>query len=162
VRYKEIVCCWRVLGPDVAVKAVVAEVEGYRERFTLVSTALTLTGLQVVELFCARFRQEDGFRDLKQRLGWEECRAWTRLPILRTTAALLLTLTLLRRWQFALDAQGLSWWQAPPWKPHKERPSILDGERLLRRHREAFQRFLSAWLGEGGKSGAATGAEEAA
>jgi hypothetical protein len=31
-----------------------------------------LTGLQMVELFTARFRQEDGFRDLKQRLGWEE------------------------------------------------------------------------------------------
>ena len=34
----------------------------------------------MVELFCARFRQEDGFRDLKQRLGWEECRAWTTQP----------------------------------------------------------------------------------
>jgi hypothetical protein len=30
---------------------------------------VALTGLQVVELFCARYRQEDGFRDLKQRLG---------------------------------------------------------------------------------------------
>jgi DDE superfamily endonuclease len=162
VRYKEIVCRWRVLGSDVAVKAVVAEVAGYQERFTLVSTALELTGLQVVELFCARFRQEDGFRDLKQRLGWEECRAWTRLPIVRTTVALLVTLTLLRRLQFALDSQGLSWWRPPPWKPHKERPSILDGERLLRRHREDFQRFLSEWLAEGGKSGAAAGAEDAA
>ena len=37
----------------------------------------------MLELFCARFRQEDGFRDLKQRLGWEECRAWTKQPILR-------------------------------------------------------------------------------
>jgi hypothetical protein len=151
-----------VLGSDVAVKAVVAAVQGYKERFTLVSTALELTGLQVVELFCARFRQEDGFRDLKQRLGWEECRAWTRLPIVRTTAALLVTLTLLRRLQFALDSQEQSWWRPPPWKPHKERPSILDGERLLRRHREAFQRFLSEWLAEGEKSGAAAAADDAA
>ena len=59
------------------VKAVVARVEGYKKRFTLVSSAVELTGLQMVELFAARFRQEDGFRDLKQRLGWEECRAWT-------------------------------------------------------------------------------------
>jgi DDE superfamily endonuclease len=162
IRWKEIICCWRVLGSDVAVKAVVAEVEGYKERFTLVSTALELTGLQVVELFCARFRQEDGFRDLKQQLGWEECRAWTRLPIVRTTAALLLTLTLLRRLQFALDSQAVSWWRPPPWKPHKERPSLLDGKRLLRRHREDFQRFLSAWLGEEGKSGATAEAEDAA
>ena len=37
----------------------------------------------MVELFAARFRQEDGFRDLKQRLGGEECRAWTANPIER-------------------------------------------------------------------------------
>ena len=87
VRWKEVVCLWRVLGHDVPVKAVVAEVEGYSKRFTLVSSAVDLSGLQMVELFAARFRQEDGFRDLKQRLGWEECRAWTRNPIERTTQA---------------------------------------------------------------------------
>src|SRR5262249_11139420 len=81
VRSKEVVCLWRVLGHDVPVKAVVAEVEGYRKRFTVVSSACDLTGLQLVEVFAARFRQEDGFRDLKQRLGWEECRAWTKKPI---------------------------------------------------------------------------------
>ena len=56
----------------------VARVEGYKKRFTLLTTAADLSGLQALELFCARFRQEDGFRDLKQRLGWEECRAWAR------------------------------------------------------------------------------------
>ena len=35
----------------------------YKERFTLVTSAVELTGLQMVELFTARFRQEDGFRD---------------------------------------------------------------------------------------------------
>ena len=40
VRYKEVLCLWRVLGHDVAVKAVVAEVEGYKKRFTLVSSAI--------------------------------------------------------------------------------------------------------------------------
>jgi len=162
VRYKEVICRWRVLGSDVPVKAVVAAVEGYKERFTLVSTALELTGLQVVELFCARFRQEDGFRDLKQRLGWEECRAWTRLPIVRTTAVLLVTMTLLRRLHFALDAEKVSWWSPPPWKPHKQQPSILDGERLLRRHRQEFQHFLSEWLAEGEKAEAAGSTASAA
>ena len=80
VRWKEVVCLWRVLGREVPVKAIVAEVEGYKKRFTLVTSAMELTGLQMVELFAARFRQEDGFRDLKQRLGWEECRAWTSQP----------------------------------------------------------------------------------
>ncbi len=81
------VCLWRVLGYEVPVKAVVAGVEGYTKRFDLVTSAVELTGLQMVELFAARFRQEDGFRDLKQRLGWEECRAWTKNPIERTRLA---------------------------------------------------------------------------
>jgi hypothetical protein len=65
VRWKEVVCLWRVLGHEVPVEAVVAEVEGYRKRFTLVTSSTGLSGLQAVELFCARYRQEDGFRDLK-------------------------------------------------------------------------------------------------
>jgi hypothetical protein len=151
VRWKEVRCLWRVLGHDVIVKAVVAEVEGYRKRFTLVSSATDLSGLQVVELFCARFRQEDGFRDLKQRLGWEECRAWTRNPIERTTQALFVTLTALRLLQVELQAyRGDDWWLHPPWNPGKTRPSVLDVERLLRQHREGLQRCLAQWLdGEG-------------
>jgi DDE superfamily endonuclease len=148
VRWKEVVCLWRVLGHDVSVKAVVAEVEGYNQRFTLVSSALELTGLQMVELFCARFRQEDGFRDLKQRLGWEECRAWTKKPIERTSQAQWVTLSLLRLAQFRLESAGeVNWWFRPPWNKEKDRPSVLDLERLLRRHRVEIQRFLSEWLG---------------
>jgi hypothetical protein len=44
VRYKEVICLWHVLGHDVPVKAVVAEVEGDRKRFTPVSSAVELTG----------------------------------------------------------------------------------------------------------------------
>ncbi len=110
VRSKEVVCLWRVLGWQTPVKAIVAEVEGYRKRFTLVTSATDLSGLQMVELFCARFRQEDGFRDLKQRLGWEECRAWTRRPIERTTQALLATMTALRLLQLELEERvGDAW-----------------------------------------------------
>ena len=57
IRWKEIVCLWRVLGWAVPVKAVVAEVEGYKERFTLVTSVVEFTGLQMVELFTAGFRR---------------------------------------------------------------------------------------------------------
>ena len=148
VRWKEVLCLWRVSGPSVLVKAVVAEVEGYRKRFTLVSSAHDLTGLQLLEIFAARFRQEDGFRDLKQRLGWEECRAWTKAPILRTTRAQLLVLSLLRLLQFRLEeAEGESWWFHPPWNKRKARPSVLDLERLLRGARPAIQQLLAEDLG---------------
>ena len=45
IRWKEIICLWRVLGHEVPVKAIVASVEGYKERFTLVTSAVELTGL---------------------------------------------------------------------------------------------------------------------
>jgi hypothetical protein len=149
VRWKEVICLWRVLGHDVTVKAVVAEVEGYKKRFTVVSSAVGLSGLQMVELFAARFRQEDGFRDLKQRLGWEECRAWTRKPIERTSQVQWVTMSLMRLLQFRLEAEGCTdWWSPPPWNKKKDRPSVLDVERLLRRHRGEFQELLSEWLGD--------------
>ena len=144
IRWKEIICLWRVLGWEVPVKAIVADVEGYKQRFTLVTSAVELTGLQMVELFTARFRQEDGFRDLKQRLGWEECRAWTANPIQRTSQAQWVTMSLLRLLQFRLEASGkVGWWLRPPWNKKKDRPSVLDGLRLMRRHRGRIQRFLS-------------------
>lgn len=150
VRFKEVVCLWRVLGSDVPVKAVVAEVEGYKRRFRLVSSALSLSGLQLAELFAARFRQEDGFRDLKQRLGWEECRAWTKNPIERTTQATFVTLSLMRLLQFRLAATGQSdWWDVPPWRRGKDRPSVLDVARLFRRHAGEIRQLVSAWLTQG-------------
>jgi len=154
VRWKEVLCLWKPLGPGVVIKAVVAEVEGYKKRFTLMSTAVELTGLQVVELFCARFRQEDGFRDLKQRLGWEECRAWTRQPIEVTTQALFVALTLMRLLQLELEEEGQrEWWLRPPWNQKKDRASVLDVGRLLRKHAREMQRFLSAWLKKRGNKG---------
>jgi DDE superfamily endonuclease len=148
IRWKEIVCLWHVLGWERPVKVIVAEVEGYKKRFTLVTSAVELTGLQMVELFAARFRQEDAFRDLKQRLGWEECRAWTKNPIERTSQAQWVTMSLLRLLQFRLEGSGeVDWWFRPPWNPDKDRPSVLDVERLMRRHRGEIQRGLSEWLG---------------
>jgi len=153
VRWKEVICLWRVLGSGDKVKAVVAEVEGFSKRFTLVTSAVDLTGLQVVELFCARYRQEDGFRDLKQRLGWEECRAWTKNPIVRTTQTLFMTLTLLRLLQRRLEEMiGEDWWLHPQWNPAKTRPSVRDVERLMGQNREEIQQCLSDWLETCGKT----------
>jgi hypothetical protein len=136
---------------------VVAWVEGYTKRFSLVTSAVELTGLQMVELFAARFRQEDAFRDLKQQLGWEECRAWTKNPIERTSQAQWVTMSLLRLAQLGLEAHAREqeqeqgpepWWDRPPWYPQKERPSVRDVTRLLRRHRPEIVQLLSEWLGD--------------
>jgi hypothetical protein len=153
VRWKEVVGLWRVPGHEVPVKAVVAQVEGSRKRFTLVTSAVESTGLQMVELFAARFRQGDGFRDLKQRLGREECRAWTKDPIERTSQAQWVAMSLRRRLQFRPEGAGeVDWWFRPPWHKDKDRPSVRDAERLMRRHAAAIRRLLSEWLGEEGEA----------
>ena len=143
-RSKRVRCQWSVSGPEERVHAFGFEVEGYDKPWFLVTTALDLSAAQVVEAFGARFRQEDGFRDHKQRLGMEECRAWTKEPVLRTFQVQMVALTLLRWMQFRLDAawgEG-RYWQKPEWNPRKQRPSILDLRRLFWRHREGFSKLL--------------------
>ncbi len=66
------------------VHVVVVDMAGDEEPWCLVTSALDLAAAAVVEVFTARFRQEEAIRDHQQRLGMEECRAWTKEPILRT------------------------------------------------------------------------------
>jgi DDE superfamily endonuclease len=145
-RYKQLRCCWAVSGPDIPVHVFVVEMAGYAEPWFLVASALALSAAQVVEAWTARFRQEDGFRDHKQRLGMEECRAWTKEPILRTFQVQLVALTLLRLLQGHLDrAWGAgTWWSKPEWNPRKCQASILDLRRLFWRYRPEFSQFLVA------------------
>lgn len=144
IGYQQLACYWSVTGPKELVHVFVFEVEGYDEPWYIVSTALSLTAEQVVEVFAARYRQEDGFRDHKQRLGMEECRAWTKEPILRTFAVQMVAQTLLRLLGFQLDAEygPKSWWSPPDWNKNKSHPSVLDVRRLLWRCREEFSQFL--------------------
>jgi hypothetical protein len=122
----------------------VVVVDGYAKPWFLVTSALDLSAAQVVEAFTARVRQEDGFRDHKQRLGMEACGAWTKEPVLRTFQVQLLALTLLRLLQLRLDqAWGAhSWWLTPAWNPRKRHGSILDLRRLFWRHRAVFSQLL--------------------
>lgn len=91
--YKQLQCRWSVSGAQTLVPVLVVVVDGYEKPWFLVTSALDLSAAQVVEAFAARFRQEDGFRDHKQRLGMEECRAWTKEPVLHTFQVQLLALT---------------------------------------------------------------------
>jgi hypothetical protein len=74
----------------------------------------------------------------------EECRAWTKEPILRTFQVQLVALTLLRLLQTRLDhAWGSgNWWLKPEWNRRKHHASILDLRRLFWRYRAEFSQFL--------------------
>lgn len=143
-KYKQITCYWSVTGAEEAVHVFAFKVAGYKEPWYIVTSELKLTAAQVVQAFAARFRQEDGFRDHKQRLGMEECRAWTKQPILRTFTVQMIAQTLMRLLQMELDEDlgPQTWWSPPDWNKHKKHPSILDIRRLMWKHREAFSHFL--------------------
>jgi DDE superfamily endonuclease len=144
--YKQLRCRWAVSGPHIPVHALVVRMVDYEDPWFLVTTALDLSAAQVVEAWAARFRQEDGFRDHKQRLGMEECRAWTKEPILRTFQVQLVALTLVRLLQAHLDQVwgAGTWWFKPPWNSRKRHASILDLRRLFWRYRMEFAQFLVA------------------
>ena len=74
----------------------------------------------------------------------EQCRAWTKEPILRTYQVQLVAMTLLRLVQPQLDrAHGEGqWWLRPEWNRHKRHPSLLDLRRLFWRYRNEFSHFL--------------------
>ena len=60
-----------------------------------------------------------------------------------------MTLSLLRLAQFRLEAEGSTdWWLRPPWNRKKDRPSVLDVERRLRRHGSEIRGLLAKWLGK--------------
>lgn len=127
-------CLWPMAGWAHPVTVVIAEVAGFSKPWRLVTSSDRLTGVEVLEVYAARSRQEDAFRDLKQRLGAEECRAWTKAPIRRTFQAEMIALTAVRLLLKRLDEVcSADEWRLPqPWNRHKRKASVLDGMRLLR------------------------------
>jgi DDE family transposase len=80
----EVVCVTRdVWVRDVVQKVRVVVLEGAKESFILVSTDLTLSALQIIEISGARFSIELTIRDLKQHFGLGDYPCTTTWAILR-------------------------------------------------------------------------------
>jgi hypothetical protein len=141
---QQLQCRWSVSGAQTPVHVLVVGVDGDEQPWFLVPSALDWSAAQVVEAFTARFRQEDGFRDPKQRLGMEECRAWTKEPVLRPFQVQRLALTLLRLLPCHLDQTwgAESWWSTPEWSAQQRHASIRDLCRLFWRHRAVLSPLL--------------------
>jgi len=81
---------------DVTQKVRVVVLEGAKEPFLLVSTDLTLSALQIIEIYGARFSIELTIRDLKQHFGLGDYQCTTTLAILRFVHLACLALCLWR------------------------------------------------------------------
>jgi hypothetical protein len=144
-RYKRLRCCRSVRGPTQIMHAYLFELPGYDKLWSTITSTGDLLPGQALSANPGRYRQEDGFRNPKQRLGMEQCRAWTKERILRTFRVQMIAQTLLRLMQFRLDAaRGAAWRPAPPWSPRKRHASILDLRRLFWKHRRRFSQVLAA------------------
>ena len=129
-RYKCLRCCWAVSGPEEIMFAFVFEVPGYDKLWATITSAADLSASQTLSANAGRFRQEDGFRDHKQRLGMEECRAWTKEPVLRTFQVQMMAQTLLRLMQFRLDRHHLNL-ERPQHRFLRPRPTFFHAQSLL-------------------------------
>lgn len=84
---------------DVAHQVRVVVLEGAKEPILLVSTDLTLSALQIIEIYGARFSIELTIRDLKQHFGLGDYQCTTPLAMLRFVHLACLALCL---WRLAL------------------------------------------------------------
>jgi hypothetical protein len=96
---------------DVAQKVRVVVLEGAKEPLILVCTDLTLSALQIIEIYGARFSIELTIRDLKQHFGLGEYQCTTTLAILRFVHLACLAFCL---WRLALiENLKAGWLQVP-------------------------------------------------
>ena len=132
IRYKQIFCQWHPVGSQARVHAFAFHIEGYKKPWYLVTSDLRLKPEEVVELYAARFAQEDAHRDLKQHVGLSVCQGRLKNVVLRTFQLRLAAMTLLRVLGAVLDlAHGETWWSQPPWYRHKRRGSLRDMKRVI-------------------------------
>ena len=141
VRYKRVHAQWHPAGAEARVHAFAFEVEGYSKRWNLVTSDLQLSAGEVVQLYAARFAQEDAHRDLKQNLGFGTEQGRLKNVVLRSLQLRLTEMTLL--WLLAARVQDQTdrWWPKPPWYRQKKRPSLRDVKRLLKTCQPAFSQL---------------------
>lgn len=143
-RVEELPCRWSGTGPGEPVRVSAVGAAGYDEAWLPVTTSATRTAVEVVAVFAARSRQEDGPRGHEQRLGVEGCRAWAEAPVEPTFAVQVAARTRLRLLAGRLDADPGAgrWWSPPDWSRHKSHPSLRDVGRVVWAPRAEFSNLL--------------------
>lgn len=141
VRFKRVRCQWHPAGAQERVHAYAFEVEGYDDPWYLVTSDLGLGPRQVLEIYAARFAQEDAHRDLKQQLGLGTEQGRLKNVVLRSFQLRVAELTLLKIARERLNESEGRWWPQPPWYPQKKRGSVRDIRRLMCRARDHFSQL---------------------
>jgi hypothetical protein len=135
-----------VSGPQLPVHVLGVQRAGDAEPWCLVPSALDLAAAHGGAALTARCRPAAAIRAPNQRLGMEECRAWTKEPMLRPLQVPLIALSLLRLLQAQADqAWGAgSWGRTSAGTPRTRQASILDLRRRCWRDRTECSQCLVA------------------
>lgn len=92
---------------DITQKVRVVVIEGIHEPIILISTDLTLSPEEIIEIYSSRFSIEIAMRDLKQHLGFGDYQCTTTLSIFRFVRLSCISFCL---WRLMLLPENVSNW----------------------------------------------------
>jgi len=107
---------------------------GHKKEDVLACTDLSMTALQVIELYCQRWSLEETFGWVKSRLGFEDPQNRTERAVQRTAPMAMWTYSLVILWYANWSKRRTRLPLRPaPWYPTKKAPSFADMLATLRR-----------------------------
>jgi hypothetical protein len=92
---------------NISQKVRVVVVEGLRETIILISTDVTLTPAQIIEIYSSRFSIEMAIRDLKQHFGFGDYQCTTTISIMRFVRLSCVSLSI---WRLMMLPENASVW----------------------------------------------------
>jgi len=126
---------WYIVGRERLLRLVVIRGwPGHDKDDVLMTTDLTLTAEQAIELYCQRWTLEETFGWVKSRLGFEDPHNRTEHAVQRTAPMALWSYTLVVHWygRWCRRRRQLPM-RAAPWQTMKTSPSFADMLATLRR-----------------------------
>lgn len=124
-----------VMIRNVAKKVRVVVIEKKTEPIILLSTDLTLSAKQIIEIYAARFTMEIGIRDLKQYFGLADYQCYKFQSILRFVNLCCLSFCIWRL--ILLESQSLSWFSE-----NDSSGKVVESTFSFRRLRRHVRRFV--------------------
>lgn len=130
-----IVCLWYHVGKDRPIKLlIVRDPSGRQTDDYMFCTDATVSEVEIIERFAARWPIEESIHDAKQLGGFEQVQGWCPKTVVRQAPVAMIVQTLVKAWYLTYGIKARS---AQPkgtdWSASKEHPSYLDMLATLRK-----------------------------
>jgi len=133
-RVLSIVCLWYHVGKDRPIRLlVVRDPSGQQTDDYMFCTDSTVSEIEIIERFAARWPIEESIHDGKQLGGFEQVQGWCPKTVVRQAPMAMIVQTLVKAWYLQYGVKATS---AQPkgtdWAASKDHPSYLDMLATLR------------------------------